>query len=79
VSATTNAIFGGAQGASLLVGGAVAVTLSPRGIYAIAGLLGLAAAGVLAATHAAADAKLGVPAERSPRSAAFEPTGSGQH
>jgi MFS family permease len=48
VSATANAIFGGAQGASLLLGSVVAVALSPRGIYAVAGLLGLAAAGILA-------------------------------
>ena len=52
VSATANAIFGGAQGASLLLGGAVAVVLSPRAIYAVAGLLGLAAAGILAVTSA---------------------------
>jgi len=52
VSATTNAILGGAQGASLLLGGVVAVALSPRAIYAVAGLLGLAAAGVLAVTTA---------------------------
>lgn len=43
VSATSNAVFGGAQGASLLLGGAVAVALSPRAIYAVAGALGLAA------------------------------------
>jgi MFS family permease len=55
VSATANAIFGGAQGASLLLGGAVAVVLSPRAIYAVAGLLGLAAAGILAVTHASPD------------------------
>jgi MFS family permease len=48
VSATANAIFGGAQGASLLVGGAAAFVLSPREIYALAGLLGLAAAAALA-------------------------------
>lgn len=48
VSATTNAILGGAQGASLLVGGAVAVVLSPRQIYALAGTLGLLASAVLA-------------------------------
>jgi MFS family permease len=52
VSATANAIFGSAQGASLLLGGAVAVVLSPRGIYAVAGLLGLAATGIVAVTHA---------------------------
>ena len=55
VSATANAIFGGAQGASLLLGGAVAVVLSPSAIYAVAGLLGLAAAGILAVTHTSPD------------------------
>jgi len=50
VSATTNAVFGGAQGTSLLVGGILALALSPRAIYAVAGLLGLAATGVVAAT-----------------------------
>lgn len=50
VSATANALFGGAQGASLLLGGVVAVGLSPRAIYALAGVLGLAAAGVVALT-----------------------------
>jgi MFS family permease len=52
VSATANAIFGGAQGASLLLAGAVAVALSPRAIYALAGLLGLSAAGIIAVTNA---------------------------
>ena len=52
VSATANAIFGGASGASLLLGGAVAVILSPREIYATAGLLGLAAAVIVALRHA---------------------------
>ncbi len=52
VSSAANAIFGGAQGTSLLLGGAVAIVLSPRAIYALAGLLGLAAAGILAATTA---------------------------
>jgi MFS family permease len=52
VSAAANAILGGAQGVSLLLGGAAAIVLSPRGIYAVAGLLGLGAAGVLAVTHA---------------------------
>ncbi len=50
VSATANAIFGGAQGASLLLGGVLAIALSPQAIYAVAGLLGLAAAGVVAVT-----------------------------
>jgi MFS family permease len=52
VAATANAIFGGAQGASLLLGGAVAVALSPRAIYALAGFLGLAVVGIVAVTHA---------------------------
>jgi MFS family permease len=52
VSATANAVFGGAQGASLLLGGVVATALSPRAIDAVAGLLGLAAAGLLALTTA---------------------------
>jgi MFS family permease len=56
VSAAASAVFGGAQGASLLLGGVVAVALSPRAIYAVAGLLGLAAAGVVAVMHASPDA-----------------------
>ncbi len=52
VSATAGAVFGGAQGASLLLGGAVAVVLSPRAIYAVAGVLGLTAAGIVAVTNA---------------------------
>jgi MFS family permease len=48
VSATANAILAGAQGASLLAGGVAAFVLSPREIYALAGLLGLAAAAALA-------------------------------
>jgi MFS family permease len=52
VSAAANAVFGGAQGASLLLGGVVAVVLSPRAIYAVAGLLGLAASGLVAITSA---------------------------
>ena len=57
VSAAANAIFGGAQGVSLLLGGALAVVLSPRAIYAVAGLLGLAAAGVLAVAHTSPDSQ----------------------
>jgi len=57
VSAAANAIFGGAQGVSFLLGGVVAVALSPRAIYAVAGLLGLAAAGVVAVTHASPDSE----------------------
>jgi MFS family permease len=53
ISAASNAILGGAQGISLLLGGAVAIVLSPRQMYAIAGLLGLATAGVLAITTSA--------------------------
>jgi MFS family permease len=55
VAAAANAIFGGAQGASLLLGGVVALALSPRWIYAIAGLLGLAAASILALTQTSTD------------------------
>ena len=47
VSAAANAVFGGAQGISLLTGGAVAAVLSPRDVYAVAGLLGVAAAVVV--------------------------------
>lgn len=53
VSAAANAVFGGAQGVSLLVGGLVAIALSPRAIYALAGLLGLAAVGLVAVMTAA--------------------------
>jgi hypothetical protein len=52
VSAGANAVFGSAQGVSLLLGGVVAIVLSPRAIYAVAGLLGLTAAGVIAVTTA---------------------------
>ena len=47
VSAAANGLFGGAQGISLLAGGAVAAVLSPRAVYAVAGLLGVAAALVI--------------------------------
>jgi MFS family permease len=57
VSAAANAVFGGAQGAALLIGGAVAIVLSPRAIYAVGGLLGVAAAGLLAVTHASPDSE----------------------
>ena len=57
VSATANAVLGGAQGASLLVGGAVAAVLSPRSIYAIAGLFGVAVSVAIAVlTHRPDDA-----------------------
>jgi len=53
VSAAANAVFGGAQGISLLAGGAVAAVLSPRGVYAVAGLLGVAAVVVVGIIDAA--------------------------
>jgi len=52
VSAAANAAIGGAQGASLLAGGAVAAVLSPRAIYATAGLLGVAVAIAIGVFHA---------------------------
>jgi MFS family permease len=51
VSAAANAALGGAQGASLLIGGALAVALSPRAIYGIAGLLGVAVAIAIGVSH----------------------------
>ena len=69
ISAAANAILGGAQGAALLLGGVVAAVLSPRAIYAIGGLLGLAAAGILAVTHASPESEADVPAEPSRRRA----------
>lgn len=48
VSAVATAVLGGAQGTSLLLGGVVALALSPREVYALAGLLGLGTALVLA-------------------------------
>jgi MFS family permease len=63
VSAAAGAVFAGAQGASLLLGGAVAVVLSPRAIYAVAGLLGLTAAGILAATTASRTSSRATPAD----------------
>jgi len=51
VSAAVNAAVGGAQGVSLLAGGVVAVVLSPRAIYGIAGLLGVAVAIALGVSH----------------------------
>jgi MFS family permease len=52
VSAAVSAVLGGAQGASLLVGGLLSAVLSPRAVYALGGLLGLTAAGLLAITSA---------------------------
>ena len=69
VSAAAGAVFGAAQGASLLIGGAVAVVLSPRAIYAVGGLLGLAAAGIVAVTHASPESETVTPVEPSPLAA----------
>lgn len=65
VSAAANGILGTAQGASLLVGGVVAIALSPRAIYAVAGLLGVCAAGVLAVTTAARGPRTAAPLDAS--------------
>jgi len=59
VSAAVNAAVGGAQGVSLLAGGAVAAVLSPRAIYAMAGLLGVAAAIAIGVFFAAQAARTG--------------------
>lgn len=66
VSAAANAAVGGAQGISLLIGGAVAVALSPREVYLLAGLFGVALAAALAAWHATS-------AKRGDRSAVVQP------
>jgi MFS family permease len=58
VSAAANALLGGAQGGSLLLGGLVADVMSPRELYAIAGVLGLVAAGALAVAGSAPVARL---------------------
>jgi MFS family permease len=63
VSATANAVLGGAQGASLLLGGVVAIVLSPRAIYAVTGLLGLAAAGILAVATASRTSNSATPVD----------------
>jgi MFS family permease len=65
VSAAANAVFGGTQGASLLLGGVVAIVLSPRAIYAVAGLLGLTAAGILAVTTASLTSSRATPVDAS--------------
>jgi MFS family permease len=61
VSAAANAAMGGAQGVSLLAGGAVAAALSPRAIYAIAGMLGVAVAIAIAMFHAVRAARTSRP------------------
>jgi MFS family permease len=53
VSAAAGAALGGAQGVSLLLGGGVAAVLSPREIYATAGLLGVAVSIAIGVFHAA--------------------------
>jgi MFS family permease len=53
VSAAAGAALGGAQGVSLLVGGAVAAVLSPRAVYATAGILGVAVVIAIGVFHAA--------------------------
>jgi MFS family permease len=63
VSAAANAVFGSAQGASLLLGGVVAIMLSPRAIYAVAGLLGLTAAGIVAVTSASRTSSRATPVD----------------
>ncbi|MBV9335005.1 MAG: MFS transporter [Solirubrobacterales bacterium] len=65
VSAAASAIFGAAQGASLLLGGVVAVVLSPRAMYAVAGLLGVAAAGLAAVTTVSRTSDQAIPVEAS--------------
>jgi MFS family permease len=65
VSATASAVFGAAQGVSLLLGGTVAVVLSPRAIYAVAGVLGLAAAGLVAVTSASRTSSRATPVDAS--------------
>lgn len=59
VSAAANAALGGAQGVSLLAGGAVAAMLSPRAIYAMAGLLGVAVSIAIGVTFAARASRAG--------------------
>jgi MFS family permease len=65
VSATANAVFGSAQGASLLLGGVVAILLSPREVYVVAGLLGLTAAGIVAVTTASQTSSRATPVDAS--------------
>ncbi len=61
VSAAASAAVGGAQGVSLLAGGAVAPALSPRAIYAMAGLLGVAVAVALGVFSAVRAIRIGRP------------------
>jgi hypothetical protein len=64
VSAAATAVFASAQGASLLLGGVVAILLPPRAIYAVAGVLGLSAAAIVAVTSASRGAGQAIPAQR---------------
>ena len=59
VSAAAGAALGGSQGVSLLAGGAVAAVLSPRAIYGLAGLLGVAVSIAIGVFHAAPATKSG--------------------
>jgi MFS family permease len=59
VSAAANAAAAGTQGVSLLAGGAVAAVLSPRQIYATAGMLGVAVAIALAVFYTARATRTG--------------------
>ena len=65
VSAAAGAAIGGAQGLSLLAGGAVAAVLSPRAIYALAGMLGVAVAIATGVYHAARKIRTSQPVSRS--------------
>jgi MFS family permease len=76
VSAAVNAAVGGAQGASLLAGGAIAVVLSPRAIYAMAGLLGVAVAIAIGAYFAARKPELAGASAPEPKSPSGPEPGS---
>ena len=66
VSAAASAVFGGVQGASLLLGGVAAAVLSPPAIYALGGLLGLGASGVVAVTVTTPASSRATPADAVP-------------
>jgi len=63
VSAAANALLGGAQGVSLMLGSVAAIALSPRAIYGVAGVLGLAAAGVVAIATTAGSSSRAAPVD----------------
>ena len=75
VSAAANAVVGGAQGVSLLVGGALVAVLSPRSIYAIAGLFGLTATAAIALFNVSPVARTG---QLLPRWSEHRSTGPGR-